>query len=141
VSNFRTFALAITLAATPAASLLAADPASEPATDHKSIDSGSGDTTMRSAAPGYQSKSAIEGPATNATEGESGKIPGETPGAAADASKTGVTRSSEAHSTTTSTATGRPPGVPEGTTAGQLPTNTSEAKSQPPTTALKPRGP
>jgi hypothetical protein len=77
--------------------------------------------------------------------------PGVAPGATTDAGKTGVgprgtkvapsTEPSEAPSTTTSTTTGRPPGVPEGTTAAQLPTNTSEAKSQPPTTAVKPKGP
>jgi hypothetical protein len=90
-----TFALAMALATAPVASLLAAGPGSEPANDHKPADAGSGDTTMKNAAPGYQSKSAIDGPV------------GQSPG----------------------------------NKAAQAPTNTSEANSQPPTTATKSKGP
>jgi hypothetical protein len=71
--------------------------------------------------------------------------PGNAP---ADAAKTGVgprgtkiAPSTDPSSETHSTATPRPPGVPEGTSAAQLPTNSAEAKTQPPTTTLKPKGP
>jgi hypothetical protein len=90
----------------------------------------------------------LGGAIAQAVVDEAGKSnPGVAPGATADASKTGVEPrgtkvapstepSAEAHST----ATGRPPGVPKD--AAELPTtNTSEAKSQPPTTAVKQKGP
>jgi hypothetical protein len=97
--------------------------------------------TMKSTAPGYESKSGVAGgvgqSTTNAATGETGKTPGVAPGvAAADASKieprgTKVAPSTETSAEAHSTATARPPGVPEGPTAAQLPRNTSEAKSQP----------
>lgn len=72
--------------------------------------------------------------------------PGVAPGAATDGGRTGagprgtpVAPSTEPEAQ--ATATPRPPGVPEGTAAAQTQTNTSEAKSQPPTTAVTPKGP